>query len=161
MIGEKEEKDLCEKTSKFSLHSKIFDLISFPLIFSCKETNPIILPMPFSIKAGKERRRRVWPVGAVSKTTTSNFMDFNNFKTSAKLIACETRQKKLTKEILLERKRKGTSSIPGIEPRISLNKAELWREEGRFSSRLTAGSISIAKRFVNPLTNVGSLCFLF
>jgi hypothetical protein len=34
----------------------------------------IILPRPLSNTLGKASKRRVWPVGAVSKTIVSNFM---------------------------------------------------------------------------------------
>ena len=41
----------------------------------------ISLVNPFSMTAGNDRRRRVWPVGAVSKTTTSKSIRFTNFIT--------------------------------------------------------------------------------
>lgn len=37
-------------------------------------------PNPFSTTLGKERRRRVCPVGAVSNTTHEKFMPFTNLK---------------------------------------------------------------------------------
>ena len=38
------------------------------------------LPSPFSMTEGKERRRRVCPVGAVSNTTTEKFIPFTSLK---------------------------------------------------------------------------------
>lgn len=47
-------------------------------IFCFKRIN---FPNPFSITWGKLNNLRVWPVGAVSKTTTEKSILFTNLKT--------------------------------------------------------------------------------
>ena len=52
------------------------------LMLTCSKTPPKCdlicetLPRPFTKRLGIERKRRVWPVGAVSNTTTENLSSF-------------------------------------------------------------------------------------
>src|SRR5271170_6001928 len=55
-----------------------------------REDNRETLASAFSRTVGKERKRRVWPVGAVSKMMTLYSIESTYFMTSAKFIASST-----------------------------------------------------------------------
>lgn len=139
-----------------ALTSEIVSLVSFNFFIMSSEFAPApisefsmgpnlpeisaILPRAFSSTLGKLRKRRVWPVGAVSNTMVSNDVDLTCFMTSANDMA---------------------SSTPGIDSAMSwnmlLSPAPLLPACSTSSCMLPLGSISMQWRFGIPSTGRASL----
>ena len=118
-----------------SVSSNLLDIIS--VLTSCRPTSGAtwerngpnwflrfkILSMPFSTAVGNESNRSVWPVGAVSNTTTEKFiLETSLFKGSNLKFYFEQQRKNKYKEnnvYFMTSEKLTASSMPGNEPTIS------------------------------------------